>query len=79
MTIDPNMNIDEDRPDAIAVVDALAGLPADFLEDGREDSPPQERDDLSGTQFSLPNRIDAHSYDFSSPSTTNPNPESRRT
>lgn len=29
---------------AAAIFDALAGLPADFMADGREDSPPQERE-----------------------------------
>ena len=28
---------------AAAIFDALAGLPADLMADGREDSPPQER------------------------------------
>ncbi|MBL8473426.1 MAG: AbrB/MazE/SpoVT family DNA-binding domain-containing protein [Rhodocyclaceae bacterium] len=29
-----------------AVFDALASLPADFMADGRDDAPPQEREDL---------------------------------
>jgi antitoxin VapB len=29
---------------ATAVFDALASMPADFMRDGREDTPPQERD-----------------------------------
>lgn len=31
---------------AAAVFDALAALPADFLADGRQDAPPQEREAL---------------------------------
>lgn len=31
---------------AVAIFDALASLPADFMTEGREDSPPQDRDDL---------------------------------
>jgi antitoxin VapB len=31
---------------ATAVFDVLASLPADFMRDGREDTPPQERDRL---------------------------------
>ncbi len=31
-------------PNAEAIFDALAQLPADFMEDGRDDTPPQERD-----------------------------------
>lgn len=31
-------------PNGAAVFDALASLPADFMEQGREDSPPQERE-----------------------------------
>lgn len=31
---------------AAAIFDALAELPADFMADGREDSPPQEREDF---------------------------------
>lgn len=31
-------------PNGAAVFDALASLPADFKEQGREDSPPQERE-----------------------------------
>jgi antitoxin VapB len=31
---------------ATAIFDVLASLPADFLDNGREDSPPQERDSL---------------------------------
>ena len=31
---------------ASAIFDALAELPADFMEGGREDTPPQDRDDL---------------------------------
>lgn len=36
----------EAATDATAVFDALASLPADFMADGREDAPPQERDRL---------------------------------
>lgn len=32
--------------DATAIFDALASLPADFMANGREDTPPQERDTL---------------------------------
>jgi antitoxin VapB len=31
---------------ATAIFDALASLPTDFMIDGREDTPPQERDSL---------------------------------
>ena len=31
---------------ASAVFDVLASMPADFMRDGREDTPPQERDRL---------------------------------
>ncbi len=31
-------------PPATAVFDLLASLPADFMAEGREDAPPQERD-----------------------------------
>jgi antitoxin VapB len=31
---------------ATAVFDVLASLPADFMRDGREDTPPQDRDRL---------------------------------
>jgi antitoxin VapB len=31
---------------AAAIFDALASLPTDFMTEGREDSPPQERDTL---------------------------------
>jgi antitoxin VapB len=31
-------------PSAAAIFDTLAKFPSDFLEDGREDTPPQERD-----------------------------------
>jgi antitoxin VapB len=31
---------------ATAIFDVLASLPADFMRDGREDTPPQERDHL---------------------------------
>ncbi len=31
---------------AAAIFDALASLPPDFMTEGREDSPPQERDTL---------------------------------
>ncbi|ATE61848.1 antitoxin [Thauera sinica] len=31
---------------AAAIFDALAGLPGDFLAEGREDTPPQERESL---------------------------------
>jgi antitoxin VapB len=31
---------------ATAIFDALASLPADFLDGGREDTPPQDRDSL---------------------------------
>ncbi|MEN9478846.1 MAG: hypothetical protein RLZZ298_241 [Pseudomonadota bacterium] len=31
---------------ATAIFDALASLPADFMPDGREDTPPQEREAL---------------------------------
>jgi antitoxin VapB len=31
---------------AVAIFDTLASLPADFMTEGREDSPPQDRDDL---------------------------------
>ncbi|MGC3986439.1 MAG: type II toxin-antitoxin system VapB family antitoxin [Pseudorhodoferax sp.] len=33
-------------PPATAVFDLLASLPADFMAEGREDGPPQERDPL---------------------------------
>lgn len=34
-----------ERPlNATAIFDALAELPADFMEDGRDDTPPQERE-----------------------------------
>ena len=32
--------------DATAIFDALASLPADFMVDGRDDTPPQERETL---------------------------------
>ncbi|MBL8419423.1 MAG: AbrB/MazE/SpoVT family DNA-binding domain-containing protein [Dechloromonas sp.] len=32
--------------DATAIFDALAGLPADFMADRRDDTPPQEREAL---------------------------------
>lgn len=36
-----------ERPsNAGAIFDALAGLPTDFMEDGRDDSQPQERESL---------------------------------
>jgi len=31
---------------ATAIFDALAGMPTDFMADGREDTPPQDRDSL---------------------------------
>jgi antitoxin VapB len=31
---------------ATAIFDVLASLPTDFMDDGREDTPPQERDSL---------------------------------
>jgi antitoxin VapB len=31
---------------AVGVFDALVALPADFLAEGRQDTPPQERDAL---------------------------------
>lgn len=31
-------------PNAVAIFDTLAKLPSDFLDEGREDTPPQERD-----------------------------------
>ena len=31
-------------PNAATIFDALTRLPADFMEQGREDSPPQDRD-----------------------------------
>lgn len=31
---------------ATAIFDALAALPADFMADGRDDTPPQERESL---------------------------------
>lgn len=33
-------------PSAAAIFDALASLPEDFMEDGRRDGPPQEREPL---------------------------------
>lgn len=33
-------------PNAVAIFDALAQLPTDFMEQGREDEAPQERDDF---------------------------------
>ncbi len=33
-------------PNAAAIFDALAQLPSDFMEQGREDEAPQERDDF---------------------------------
>jgi antitoxin VapB len=34
-----------ERPvSAVAIFDALIGMPADFMTDGRNDSPPQERE-----------------------------------
>ena len=34
-----------ERPvSAVAILDALIGMPADFIADGRNDSPPQERE-----------------------------------
>lgn len=33
-------------PNATTIFDALAQLPRDFMEDGRDDAPPQERDNL---------------------------------
>lgn len=36
-----------ERPaSATAIFDALAGLPADFMAEGREDAPPQKREAL---------------------------------
>ena len=32
--------------DATAIFDALASLPTDFMADGRDDTPPQEREAL---------------------------------
>jgi len=31
---------------AVAILDALADFPADFMADGRDDTPPQEREDF---------------------------------
>jgi hypothetical protein len=38
----------QDRPRSIAtaIFDALVSMPADFMQDGREDTPPQDRDSL---------------------------------
>ena len=37
--------VSRDRPvSAVAILDALIGMPADFMADGRNDSPPQERE-----------------------------------
>lgn len=33
-------------PNASSIFDALAQLPSDFMEDGRDDTPPQERDNF---------------------------------
>lgn len=33
-------------PNACAIFDILAQLPEDFMEDGRSDTPPQERDNF---------------------------------
>lgn len=33
-------------PNATAIFDTLAKLPADFMEQGREDSPPQDRENF---------------------------------
>jgi antitoxin VapB len=34
-----------ERPvSAVAILDALIGMPSDFMADGRNDSPPQERE-----------------------------------
>jgi len=33
-------------PNGAAIFDALNKLPADFMQDGRDDTPPQERDSL---------------------------------
>ena len=36
----------EEPLNAAAIFDALASLPTDFMTEGREDTPPQERDSL---------------------------------
>ncbi len=36
----------ERPPGAVTIFDALARLPDDFMADGRDDSPPQERESL---------------------------------
>lgn len=33
-------------PNATSIFDTLAQLPSDFMEDGRDDTPPQERDNF---------------------------------
>lgn len=33
-------------PNASSIFDTLAQLPSDFMEDGRDDTPPQERDNF---------------------------------
>lgn len=33
-------------PNGAAIFDALTKLPSDFMEQGRDDAPPQERDDF---------------------------------
>lgn len=33
-------------PNGAAIFDTLSKLPADFMQDGRDDTPPQERDSL---------------------------------
>ena len=34
------------NPNGAAIFDTLSKLPADFMQNGRDDTPPQERDDL---------------------------------
>jgi antitoxin VapB len=39
-----NIVLRERPASAVAIFDALAGMPGDFMADGRDDGPPQERE-----------------------------------